>query len=107
MGWRTIAWSGRATTFAPASDIPVPSNYVIGPGDTIELQLIGDSAGFYPLVVGRERIEQSEQMLPQCLAYVSPASTDRVQQRSERGIDVPLQELEIGQRRQRLDVIGI
>jgi hypothetical protein len=32
------------TTFAPATDIPVPSNYVIGPGDTIELQLIGDSA---------------------------------------------------------------
>ena len=42
------------TTFAPASDIPVPSNYVIGPGDTIELQLIGDSAGYYPLVVGRD-----------------------------------------------------
>ena len=36
------------TTFAPASDIPVPSNYVIGPGDTIELQLIGDGGGRLP-----------------------------------------------------------
>ena len=42
------------TTFAPATDIPVPSNYVIGPGDTIELQLTGDSPGWYSLVVGRD-----------------------------------------------------
>jgi protein involved in polysaccharide export with SLBB domain len=42
------------TTYAQASDIPVPSSYVIGPGDTIELQLIGDSAGYYQLVVGRD-----------------------------------------------------
>lgn len=42
------------TTYAPASDVPVPSNYVVGPGDTIQLQLIGDSAGTYQLVVGRD-----------------------------------------------------
>ncbi len=32
----------------------MPSNYVIGPGDTLQLQLIGDTGGLYPLVVGRD-----------------------------------------------------
>jgi polysaccharide biosynthesis/export protein len=42
------------TTFAPATDIPVPADYVVGPGDTIQLQLIGEGGGWYTLVVGRE-----------------------------------------------------
>jgi len=41
-------------TFLPATDVPVPSNYVIGPGDTLQLQLVGDSIGLYSLVVGRD-----------------------------------------------------
>jgi len=41
------------TTFAPATDIPVPADYVVGPGDTIQLQLIGEGGGWYSLVVGR------------------------------------------------------
>jgi len=42
------------TTFAPATDIPVPAEYVIGPGDTFEVQLIGERGGRYTLVVGRD-----------------------------------------------------
>lgn len=42
------------TTYASASDVPVPSNYVVGPGDTLQLQLVGDSAGTYQLVVNRD-----------------------------------------------------
>jgi polysaccharide biosynthesis/export protein len=41
-------------TLMPATDIPVPAEYVIGPGDTIELQLVGDTPGWYQLVVGRD-----------------------------------------------------
>lgn len=41
-------------TFAPATDIPVPSEYVIGPGDTFEVQLIGSAKGRYSLVVRRD-----------------------------------------------------
>ena len=41
-------------TFLPATDVPVPSNYVIGPGDTLQLQLAGDSVGLYSLIVGRD-----------------------------------------------------
>ncbi len=44
----------RATTFAPAADIPVPAEYVVGPGDTIELQLLGNTKGKYNLVVSRD-----------------------------------------------------
>ena len=33
------------TTFAPATDIPIPSNYPIGPGDEIKVQIIGGGSG--------------------------------------------------------------
>ncbi len=42
------------TTFAPATDIPVPAEYVVGPGDTFEVQLIGEHGGRYTLPVGRD-----------------------------------------------------
>lgn len=41
-------------TFAPATDIPVPSEYVVGPGDVFEVQLIGSTKGRYTLVVRRD-----------------------------------------------------
>jgi protein involved in polysaccharide export with SLBB domain len=41
--------------FMPAVDIPVPAEYVVGPGDKVEVQLIGGSAkGRYSLVVRRD-----------------------------------------------------
>ena len=49
-------FAGEPTTFAPATDIPVPVNYVIGPGDTIELQLFGNQNASYTLVVTREGV---------------------------------------------------
>lgn len=42
------------TTFAPATDIPVPAEYVLGPGDTVEVQLIGERGGRYTLTVNRD-----------------------------------------------------
>jgi Periplasmic protein involved in polysaccharide export len=42
------------TTFAPATDIPVPAEYVLGPGDTLEVQLVGERGGRYTLTVGRD-----------------------------------------------------
>jgi polysaccharide biosynthesis/export protein len=47
-------FAGSPSTFAPATDVPVPSEYVIGPGDTIEVQLIGNTKGRYALTVGRD-----------------------------------------------------
>lgn len=47
-------FSGVPSTFAPATDVPVPAEYVVGPGDEIEVQLIGNTKGRYTLVVGRD-----------------------------------------------------
>jgi polysaccharide export outer membrane protein len=47
-------FAGMPSTFAPATDVPVPSEYVVGPGDTLEVQLIGNTKGRYSLVVGRD-----------------------------------------------------
>jgi protein involved in polysaccharide export with SLBB domain len=47
-------FSGIPSTFAPATDVPVPSEYVVGPGDMIEVQLIGNTKGRYSLAVGRD-----------------------------------------------------
>jgi len=47
-------FAGIPSTFAPATDIPVPAEYVVGPGDTIEVQLFGNTTGHYSLVVGRD-----------------------------------------------------
>ncbi|GGF62775.1 SLBB domain-containing protein [Alteromonas lipolytica] len=42
------------TTFAPVEGIPVPPDYIIGPGDTFVLQIYGPSDVEYRLVVTRE-----------------------------------------------------
>ena len=47
-------FAGVPSTFAPVSDIPVPSQYVVGPGDRLEVQLIGSTKGRYSLVVNRD-----------------------------------------------------
>jgi polysaccharide export outer membrane protein len=47
-------FDGAPSTFAPATDVPVPAEYVVGPGDTIEVQLIGSTKGRHALVVGRD-----------------------------------------------------
>ena len=47
-------FSGVPTTFAPATDVPVPSEYVMGPGDTVNVQLFGSRNAEYLLVVSRE-----------------------------------------------------
>jgi protein involved in polysaccharide export with SLBB domain len=41
------------TTYAPATDIPVPPEYTVGPGDAVKVQLIGNVKANYTLVVGR------------------------------------------------------
>jgi polysaccharide biosynthesis/export protein len=42
------------TTFAPATDIPVPADYRIGPGDNVTVELFGKRSARYLLVVNRE-----------------------------------------------------
>jgi protein involved in polysaccharide export with SLBB domain len=46
-------FAGYTSTFAPATDIPVPVDYVVGPGDEIHVQLYGAVNQNYLLTVGR------------------------------------------------------
>ncbi|WP_417585609.1 polysaccharide biosynthesis/export family protein [Nitrincola sp.] len=50
-GYDLIA--GQPITFAPVSDIPVPADYRIGPGDSINVQLYGKESKRFTLVVDR------------------------------------------------------
>jgi polysaccharide export outer membrane protein len=47
-------FAGAPSTFAPANDIPVPSDYVIGPGDIIVVQLFGKDNIEHHLTVARD-----------------------------------------------------
>jgi polysaccharide export outer membrane protein len=43
-----------ARRFTPATDIPVPADYVIGPGDTVLVQLYGKESSTHELIVSRD-----------------------------------------------------
>jgi polysaccharide biosynthesis/export protein len=43
-----------SSTFAPVTDVPVPSDYSIGPGDQLVVQLFGNQNRTFRLTVGRD-----------------------------------------------------
>ncbi|MBL1277370.1 MAG: SLBB domain-containing protein [Ectothiorhodospiraceae bacterium] len=47
-------FAGSPTTFSPVTEIPVPIDYIIGPGDTIQVQLFGKENAEYELIVNRD-----------------------------------------------------
>ena len=47
-------FEGAPSTFAPVSDIQVPMDYLVGPGDTLNVQLYGNEPASYVLTVGRD-----------------------------------------------------
>jgi polysaccharide biosynthesis/export protein len=47
-------FEGVPSTFAPVSDIQVPADYIVGPGDKFRLQLYGNETSKYELVVERD-----------------------------------------------------
>lgn len=47
-------FESREQASQPISNLPVPSNYIIGPGDSINLQLFGKETGTYQLIVNNE-----------------------------------------------------
>ena len=61
-------FAGLPTSFAPATDIPVPADYVIGPGDTVRLQLFGAENALYTLVVNRDGVLQLPEAGPVVVA---------------------------------------
>lgn len=47
-------FAGSPTTFAPATNIPVPATYIIGPGDNVIIQLYGQQNVTHNLIVTRD-----------------------------------------------------
>lgn len=47
-------FEGVPSTFAPVADIQVPSDYIVGPGDTLNIQLYGNEPARYELTVERD-----------------------------------------------------
>ena len=47
-------FQGEPSTFAPLSNAPVPSNYLVGVGDTLRIQLYGKESSSYDATVDRE-----------------------------------------------------
>jgi polysaccharide export outer membrane protein len=57
-------FAGAPTTFAPATDIPVSSDYIIGPGDEIHIQLYGKTSAATTLLVDRDGIVSFPELGP-------------------------------------------
>jgi polysaccharide biosynthesis/export protein len=41
-------------SFNPTTNVPVPSNYIVGPGDTLDVLLYGNQNRAYQMIVGRD-----------------------------------------------------
>ena len=61
-------FSSTAGNYAPVSDIPVPSEYVVGPGDEIGVQLLGSTDDEFTLTVGRDGTVQLPNLGPIAVA---------------------------------------
>jgi protein involved in polysaccharide export with SLBB domain len=47
-------FASEPSTFAPGNEVPIPSDYRIGPGDLVEIQLFGQRNESYSLSISRE-----------------------------------------------------
>ena len=64
-------FAGAPTTFAPATLIPVPAEYMMGPGDEIRVQLFGKESQLYNLMVDRNGSIQFPKLGPISLTGLS------------------------------------
>jgi polysaccharide export outer membrane protein len=64
-------FAGEPTTFAPVTDVPVPSEYMVGPGDVIKVQLYGKESNEYSLTINRDGTVQIPDLGPVSVAGLS------------------------------------
>ncbi|TVP51812.1 MAG: sugar transporter [Halomonadaceae bacterium] len=76
-------FAGRPTTFAPVTEIPLPSLYIVGPGDVIKLQLYGNVNRSLELPVTRDGTIQLEEAGP---VVVAGQTFEQVRQVLERRV---------------------
>ncbi len=61
-------FANAPSTFAPVTDIPVPTDYVVAPGDSISIQLYGKEPGRYNLTINRDGAINFPQLGPIVIA---------------------------------------
>lgn len=61
-------FAGAPSTFTPATDIPVPPEYVLGPGDELQMQFYGSRDDSLNLVIDREGVIELPKVGPITLA---------------------------------------
>jgi polysaccharide biosynthesis/export protein len=76
-------FEGVPSTFAPVTDIQVPSDYVVGPGDAFSVQLYGNESARYTLTVDRDGHVNLPKVGP---ILVSGMSFDAARSAIERGV---------------------
>jgi len=64
-------FNGEPGSFMPATNIPIPSEYIMGPGDNIIVQLYGKENQSYALTVNREGEIQFPNLGPMAVAGLS------------------------------------
>lgn len=64
-------FAGSPTTFAPVTDIPVPANYTLGPGDVLRIQLWGKENQNLELPISRDGSISFPQSGPMSVAGLS------------------------------------
>ena len=64
-------FSGGVVPFSPATDLPVPLDYVIGPGDVLELRLFGKENKSFQLTVDRSGAVNLPDIGPMVIAGMS------------------------------------
>lgn len=62
---------GNPTTFAPVTEIPIPSGYTLGPGDVLRVQLWGKENQNLELPIGRDGTVSFPQSGPMSVAGLS------------------------------------
>ncbi|KVX03503.1 SLBB domain-containing protein [Shewanella frigidimarina] len=67
-------FEGEPTTFAPVTDVPIPSDYMVGPGDIIKLQLYGKESKEYSLTINRDGTIQIPDLGPVSVVGLSFAN---------------------------------
>ncbi|HSH13830.1 MAG TPA: polysaccharide biosynthesis/export family protein, partial [Desulfurivibrionaceae bacterium] len=64
-------FAGSPTTFAPVTEIPIPNDYTLGPGDVLRVQLWGKENQQLELPVSRDGTISFPQSGPQTVAGLS------------------------------------
>ncbi len=64
-------FAGEPTSFSPVTEIPIPSEYVVGPGDELVIQLYGKQNDIFRLIVSRNGEIQFPELGPISIANLN------------------------------------